>query len=147
MGVIRLFNEPAGQDYLKEQGVPVETIEQLPLMGISSVANMLQAIKLAKYYELTDHDIILTVFTDSMELYQSRLAELETECGSYQKLDAAIDYHKNIQAVTTDHMLELTYYEKKRIVRKQQYPQLSFEDHRGLFQRWLWMDNPRLHAG
>jgi cysteine synthase A len=115
MGIIRLFNEPAGQDYLKEQGVPVETIEQLPLMGISSVANMLQTIKFAKYYELTERDVILTVFTDSMELYGSRLAELAVEFGTYQKLHAAIDYHQHVQAVTTDNMLELTYHDKKRI--------------------------------
>jgi cysteine synthase len=115
MDIIRLFNEPAGQEYLKEQGVPVEIIQQLPLMGISSIANMLQAIKFAKYYELTERDIILTVFTDSMELYGSRLAELEAEFGVYEKVNAAVDYHKNLLAVTTDNMLELTYYGKKRI--------------------------------
>ncbi len=115
MGIIRLFNEPAGQDYLKEQGVPAGIIEQLPVMGISSIGNMLQAIKFAKYFDLTERDIILTVFTDSMELYGSRLAELEAEFGPYEKLDAAIDYHKNLLAVTTDYMLELTYTEKKRI--------------------------------
>ena len=76
---------------------------------------MLQAIKFAKYYELTSRDIVLTVFTDSMELYGSRLAEIEAEYGSYETMDAAIDYHRNLQAVTIDHMLELTYYERKRI--------------------------------
>jgi hypothetical protein len=50
-----------------------------------------------------------------MELYSSRLAELEAEFGAYEKIDAAIDYHKNLQAVTTDNMLELTYTDKKRI--------------------------------
>lgn len=115
MDIVRLFNEPAGQEYLKEQRVPVEIIEQLPLMGISSIANMLQAIKFAKYYELTERDIILTVFTDSMELYGSRLAELEAKFGAYEKVNAAIDYHKNLRAVTIDNMLELTYHGKKRI--------------------------------
>jgi cysteine synthase len=115
MGILRLFNEPAGQEYLKKQGVPIETIEQLPLLGISGIANMLQAIKFAKYYELTGRDIVLTVFTDSMELYGSRLAEIEAEYGPYETIDAAIDYHRNLQAVTIDYMQELTYYEKKRI--------------------------------
>jgi hypothetical protein len=90
-------------------------IEQLPLLGISGIANMLQAIKFAKYYELTGRDIVLTVFTDSMELYGSRLAEIEAEYGPYETIDAAIDYHRNLQAVTIDYMQELTYYEKKRI--------------------------------
>lgn len=115
MGVIRLFNEPAGKEYLREQKVSDDIIEKLPLMGISSVANMIMAIKFAKYYELTEKDIVLTVFTDSMELYGSRLKELEEEFGPYQKIDAAIDYHQNLQALTTDYMQELTYQDRKRI--------------------------------
>ena len=115
MALIRLFNEPAGQDYLKSQGVPTETIGQLPLLGISSVANMLQAIKFAKYYELTERDIILTIFTDSMELYGSRLREMEAEAGLYDTTDAAIDYHAHLQRIGTDNMLELTYPERKRV--------------------------------
>ena len=71
--LIRLFNEPAGYDYLKSRGVPADFVDQCHLMGISSVANVLAAIKMAKWYELTEKDVILTVWTDSMELYQSRL--------------------------------------------------------------------------
>jgi len=73
------------------------------------------AIKFAKYYELTEKNIVLTVFTDSMELYGSRLKELEEEFGPYDETDAAIDFHRNLQALTTDYMQELTYYDKKRI--------------------------------
>lgn len=115
MGTIRLFNEPIGQKYLSKKGVPAEIIEKLPLMGISSVANMIMAIKFAKYYELTEKDIILTVFTDSMELYGSRLKELEEKFGPYDEADAAIDFHRNLQALTTDYMQELTYQDRKRI--------------------------------
>jgi len=115
MGIVRLFNEPVGQKYLSKKGVPAEIIEKLPLMGISSVANMIMAIKFAKFYELTEKDIILTVFTDSMELYGSRLKELEEEFGPYNETDAAIDFHRNLQALSIDYMQELTYYDKKRV--------------------------------
>ena len=115
MGIIRLFNEPVGQKYLRKKGVPTDIIEKLPLMGISSAANMIMAIKFAKYYELTEKDIVLTVFTDSMEMYSSRLKELEEEFGPYDETDAAIDYHRNLQALTTDYMQELSYRDKKRI--------------------------------
>ena len=47
--LIRLFNEPAGHAYLKQRGVPADIIANLNLMGISSVANVLAAIKMAKY--------------------------------------------------------------------------------------------------
>ncbi len=115
MAMIRLFNEPAGRAYLKEKGVSPELIEQLPLMGISSAANVIMAIKMAKYYELTENDLIFTVFTDSMELYGSRLKEMEEEYGDYREIDAAVDYHQHIIGLSTDWMKELTYYDRKAV--------------------------------
>ena len=115
MGLIRLFNESIGQKYLIKKGVSKDIIEQLPLLGISSVANLIMAIKFAKYYELTEKDIVFTVFTDSMELYGSRMKELEEEFGPYNDTDAAIDYHRNIKALSVDYMQELNYYDRKRV--------------------------------
>lgn len=115
MHLIRLFNEPAGHAYLLEQGVPEALIRQLQFIGISGVANMVTAIKFAKYYELTSQDVVMTVFTDSMEMYQSRLKELEAEFGPYTREDAIKDYHRYLMALSTDHVLELNYIEKKRI--------------------------------
>ncbi len=115
MGLMRLFNEPAGKDYLREQGVSDDIIKELPLMGISSIANMLSAIKFAKYYELTEDDVVLTVFTDSMELYQSRLQEMRDESGEYKEIDAAVDYNKHMNEIKTDNMQELTYRDRRRI--------------------------------
>ncbi len=115
MDIIRLFNEEAGKEYLSKIGVGDEIIQKLPELGISSVANMLAAIKYAKYYELTEDDVVLTVFTDSMELYGSRLVELEEQLGPYDEQKAAIDYHKSMQAITTDYLEELTFQARKRI--------------------------------
>lgn len=115
MAMIRLFNEPIGKEFLKEQGVPEDVVDNLHLMGISSAANVIMAIKMAKYYELTEKDIILTVFTDSMELYGSRIKELEEEFGPYTKVQAAVDFEKHIMGLSVDWMKELTYYDKKTI--------------------------------
>jgi len=115
MSLLRLFNEPAGQAYLLQQGVSEAFIEQQSLLGISSVANLLCAMKLARYYELTEQDIVLTVFTDSIELYQTRLRELEEQRGHYSEMQAAIDYHRYLMGATTDHTAELGYRERKRI--------------------------------
>ncbi|MHA1448770.1 MAG: pyridoxal-5-phosphate-dependent protein subunit beta, partial [Candidatus Hodarchaeales archaeon] len=73
------------------------------------------AIKFAKYYELTSKDIVLTVFTDSMELYQSRIKELRAKYGDYNDRDAAVDYHRSLMELKTDSMIELNYLQKKRI--------------------------------
>jgi len=115
MGLIRMFNEPAGKDYLRKQGVSEEIIEKLPLMGISSVANMLSAIKFARYYELTEDDVVLTVFTDSLELYQSRLKEMQDATGDYEEINAAVDFNKHMLEIKTDNMQELTYRDRRRI--------------------------------
>ncbi|MCS6844939.1 MAG: pyridoxal-phosphate dependent enzyme [Caldilineales bacterium] len=115
MALIRLFNEPAGSEYLVKQGVPQDLVCQLPLLGISGIANLLSAIKFAKWYELTERDIVATVATDSMALYRSRLAELEEAEGPFGPVEAAVAYHRYLLGQSTDHMLELSYPERKRV--------------------------------
>ena len=112
--LLRLFNEPAGRSYLRTQGVPEEILSRLDLMGISSIGNLIASIKFAKYYELGEQDVVMTVFTDSMELYGSRLRELEKERGTYTEADAIRDFEL-LTCVGIDHVLELSYYERKRI--------------------------------
>ena len=115
MNIMRLFNEEEGHNYLKKMGVSEELISKLHLLGISSIANLLMAIKFAKYYELTNKDVILTVFTDSMELYQSRIREYKAKYGSYSKEDAIKDFHSHLMGQKLDNMLELNYVQRKRI--------------------------------
>ena len=112
--LLRLFNEPEGRSYLKEQGVPEALVGQLDLLGISSIGNVVSAIKFAKYYELDERDIVLTVFTDSLELYGSRLKELEEERGAYSERDAVRDYEL-LENIATDWVLDLGHYDRKRI--------------------------------
>ena len=111
----RLFNEPAGQAYLVEQGVPDTLVENLNLLGFSSIANLSMAVKFAKYYELGESDVVLTLFTDSMELYQSRLAEMHTEIGAYTSTDAAVDFNRYLLGLSTDNVLELRYPDRRRV--------------------------------
>jgi hypothetical protein len=115
MSLVRLFNEPAGRAYLANQGVPEALVGQLDLLGISSIANVLSSIKFAKWYELGENDIVLTVWTDSMELYGSRLRELHDEHGQYSEVDAAADYHRYLLGCTVDYVEELGYWDQKRI--------------------------------
>jgi cysteine synthase len=116
MNLMRLFNEPEGHKYLiNEIGVSENFISKLELLGISSIANVLMSIKFAKYNELAKEDVILTIFTDSMEMYGSRLQEALQEFGDYKKSDAIKDYHRHLLGQKTDAMIELTHYERKRI--------------------------------
>lgn len=115
ISLIRLFNSEIGHDYLRSQGVPDTLIDQLHLLGISGVANLLSAIKFAKYYELGENDIVMTVLTDSMEMYQSRLTELTEERGGFSEDDAIAAYHQYLMGQSTDYMEELTLQGKRRI--------------------------------
>ncbi len=115
MSLVRLFNAPSWRAYLVEQGVPEDLVGRLDLLGISSIANVLSAIKFAKWYELGEHDIVLTVWTDSMELYQSRLRELHEEHGPYSEMDAAADYHRYLLGANIEYMEELGYWDRRRI--------------------------------
>jgi cysteine synthase len=113
--VLRLFNERAGQSHLRSAGVDGKQIERLPLLGISSICNLLAAIKTAKYFELGERDVIFTVFTDSTELYQSRLAELRRKHGAYRAQDAVADFGGPLAHQGVEHFKELTYPERKAI--------------------------------
>lgn len=113
--LVRLFNEPAGREYLQSVGVGDSLSAQLDLLGISGIANLMASIKFAKYFELTERDVILTVLTDSMELYGTRLRALRDQHGPYTSTQAAIDYDRCILGLSTDAMLELGYRDRKRI--------------------------------
>ncbi len=115
VNLARLFNEPEGKAHLVKSGVPEEIVDNLDLLGFSSISNLLSAIKAAKYYELSEKDIVVTVLTDSMELYQSRLREMHESMGQYTDKAAAIDEARWLKAVTTDYLEDLTYEGQKRI--------------------------------
>ena len=116
MNLMRLFNEDAGRKYLiNDIGAPESIVSQLDLLGISSIANLLMSIKFAKYYELTKNDVVITVFTDSMDMYQSRLREMRSSLGEYTEKDAVKDYHRYLMGQKTDAMIELGHYERKRV--------------------------------
>jgi cysteine synthase len=115
VNLARLFNEPAGRKYLASKGVPESLITNLDLLGFSGISNVLSAIKFAKYYELGGNDIVLTVLTDSMQLYQSRLQEMHLEFGAYSENDAAADFARYLHGQSTDNLLELHYPDRRRV--------------------------------
>lgn len=150
LAMFRLFNEPAGQEYLKSLGISEELIEKLTWVGISGAANILSAIKFAKYYELGEDDMILTVLTDSAEMYQSRLEEMKEERTSeYDEKDAIVDHGRHVLGLRTDSMKELSYMDKKRIHNLKYYTWIEQQQYEleELNAQWYDYDNywGRLH--
>ena len=114
--LIRLFNEPAGLEFLtKELGLDPDFATKLSWLGISGIANLLCCIKMAKYYEFTENDVVATVLTDSIAMYGSRLKELREADGEYTAVNAAVDFAARLQGQKTDNLQELTYADRKRV--------------------------------
>jgi cysteine synthase A len=114
MRLLRLFNEDAGREALVASGVDSDLVDKLDLLGISGIGNMIAAIKFAKYNELTEDDYVVSIATDSMQLYGSRLDELTEERGSYTEKDTFRDLQL-LDSIGLDNMKELSYYDKKAI--------------------------------
>ena len=114
--LLRLFNKEDGKKYLREAlGLSDELVEKLSWLGISGIANLLCCIKMSKYYELTENDVVMTVLTDSAVMYQSRISELDEMHGAYDAREAALDHNIHMLGLKTDNLLELTYADRKRI--------------------------------
>jgi len=115
MRVLRLFNEDKGKDFLGSLGINESRIGELNLLGISCIANLLASIKTAKYFEMGENDVVMTVFTDSVEMYRSRLYELTSERGAYTEVQAAMDFAGPVSHQEIDFFKELSYYDRKAI--------------------------------
>jgi cysteine synthase len=113
-----LFNTEVGHAYLAERrGVPQETIDHLSSLGLSSICNMLAAIKTAKYYDMGPDDVIVTVATDGAALYPSEkaMALARDFAGGFDDVSAGEVFGEHLLGATTDHLLELSREDRERI--------------------------------
>jgi len=112
-----LFNKDVGKKYLRSRkGVPEELISQLSHLGLSSIANIVAAIKLSRFLELGPGDAILTVATDGAAMYGSQLDKTIAEAsGRYDEISAAEAFGEHLMGVRADAVLELTRREQDRI--------------------------------
>ncbi len=115
VSLARLFNEPAGRRHLASCGVPEDFVAGLDLLGFSGIANLVMAVKFARYWELGAGDVVLTVLTDSMELYASRLVEMRAAHGEYSERDAVADRARYLLGLGTDNLLELRHTDRRRM--------------------------------
>lgn len=113
-----LFNTGVGRSFLSNRkGLGQDSISELADLGLSSIANILAAIKLAKYMNLGPDDAILTVATDGAEMYGTELekATAHSFAGSFDELAAAETFGQYLAATTTDNMLELSQRDRERV--------------------------------
>jgi len=113
-----LFNTEEGRKYLTERrGVDAGLVARLSNLGLSSLCNMLAAIKAAKYYDLGPEDVILTVATDGAAMYGSEVTKAISRYfgNRFDNVAAGETWGRALAAVTTDHLMELTRTDRKRV--------------------------------
>ena len=117
-GLNLVFNTTAGQNYLfGHKGIDQEQIAGLANFGLSSIANVLGAIKYAKYMDLGEQDMVLTVATDGAAMYQTEMniAEDKYFAGTFNEVTAAETFGHHVLGIGVDHMQELSRVDRERI--------------------------------
>ena len=113
-----LFGTDAGRAYLAgRRRVPDAVLDGLPALGLSSICNVLGAIKTAKYYGLGPEDAVVTVATDGAVMYGSEreLALAKYFPDGFDEAAAAEVFGEHLLGATTDNFRELTWEERERI--------------------------------
>lgn len=113
-----LFSDPVGLAYLADRrGVPDATIAALPAFGLSSICNVIAAVKLAKHLELGPDDVIVTVATDGAQLYESERDRIRARdfVGGFDEATAAEVFGRWMLGADTSDLLETTTQDRERI--------------------------------
>ncbi|MGE3626742.1 MAG: pyridoxal-phosphate dependent enzyme, partial [Hyphomicrobiales bacterium] len=117
-GLNLLFNTVEGRSYLSQrQGVGARDLDNLGYLGLSSICNVLAAIKLARYLDLTSNDVIVTVATDGAAMYESEKAIKLRKLGKdgVDADTAAQLYGSCLESIATDHLIEATEIDRRRM--------------------------------
>lgn len=113
-----LYNTEAGRDYLvNRRGVKPELLEALKHLGLSSVANVLAAVKYAKYNKFGKDDVLMVVATDGAKMYGSE-KELCIERdynGKFDAIDAAETFGQYTLGANTDNILDMNLRDRERV--------------------------------
>lgn len=113
-----LFNDPSGLGYLTgRQRLDPGFAADLPLLGLSGIANLVAAIKLARRLDLGADDLVVTLATDSAALYASereKYAAAHYPAG-FDAVNAGEIFGAHLQAIADNDVLELTHHERSRI--------------------------------
>jgi cysteine synthase len=118
-GLNAVFNTEAGRGYLvRRLGVAPDFPPRFAHFGLSSIANILGAIKMAKHHRLGREDVIVTVATDSHELYASELKRYlarRHNQGEMTETIAAEVVGRHLAGADTEYVLDATPRERARM--------------------------------
>ena len=113
-----LFGGNVGRNYLVgRRKIDPDVVRIFDDIGISGLANIVAAIKVAKYLELDTDEVVMTVATDGAQLYASErrnfLAHRYRD--GFDEVNAGEIFSRHLEGIVDDHVLELTHVDRKRI--------------------------------
>jgi cysteine synthase len=118
-GLNAVFNTRAGRAHLADRlALPAEVDAKLAYFGLSSIANIVAAIKVARHCGLGTDDMILTVATDGHDMYRSELARYlksRHNQGELSATRAAEIVGEHLLGAGTEHVLDATPRERRRM--------------------------------
>ncbi|MDH4334241.1 MAG: pyridoxal-phosphate dependent enzyme [Chloroflexota bacterium] len=112
------FNTAAGRAFLADRrSVPHALLDRLGSLGLSSICNVVAAIKVARQANLGPDDLLLTVATDGAPMYASELHKVVWRDfpGGFDEAAAAQAFGEHLLGAGAEHVLELTERERTRI--------------------------------
>ena len=86
--MLHVLTDEVGKKFLKEFVKPEDVDYISDKFGISGVANLIGAIKIAKFYDLKEDDNIFIVATDNIDRYRSVMKDLEKRYGKLDRAEA-----------------------------------------------------------
>jgi len=113
-----LFGGNVGRSYLAgRRKIDPDVVRTFDDIGISGLANIVAAIKVAKHLDFGADDVVMTVATDSALLYASeRRNFLARRYGDgFDEVNAGEIFSRHLEGIVDDHVLELTHFDRKRI--------------------------------
>ena len=113
-----LFGGNVGRSYLAgRRKIDPDVVRTFDDIGISGLANIVAAIKVARHLDFGADDVIMTVATDSALLYASErqnfLARRYRD--GFDEVNAGEIFSRHLEGIVDDHVLELTHFDRKRI--------------------------------
>jgi len=113
-----LFNDPVGHDFLRTRcGIPRDVLLALRSFGLSSICNVIAAIKTARRLGLGPNDAVITVATDGAPMYESEVPRILSERfdGDFDEDAAARAFGQYLLGASAEHLLELSTADRTRI--------------------------------
>jgi len=146
---LQLLTDSVGKTFLKEFIDPKVVEEMATIFGISGVANVLGAIKVAKQYGLGKDDNVVTIATDTIGRYHSVMADMDEQFGKVDRAEAKSRFNSIFMGVKTDWFFEGTVENRKRWHNLKYYTWVeqqgkSVEELNEQFKDEYWIDQQKI---